>query len=185
VVTPQFKVSVDQPAWLRMIREKQRPVATAAVAALKDVAAEAVKKGRDNIRSSGRFRGKWVSGLKFRLLDATKDGEPSLQAQAEIFHSMGIAGVFEFGATIKGERLLWIPTKPRAPPPSKSGRKLVFATVRGQPMLFDAADRNRYRKPLYIGVPSVRIVKRWRIIEIVKQVANQLGPMFIKHFRDF
>jgi len=106
-----------------------------------------------------------------------------LQAKAIIFHSFGIAGVFEHGATIAGERLLWIPTTEGAPPASRSGKKLVLATVRGQPMLFDANDPDRHRKPLYIGVPSVRIPKKFRITEIVKQHAKQLGQLFLKYFK--
>ena len=178
----EIKVTVDQPRWLKMIRDKQRPVATAAVAALREVAADAVQEGRQNIAGAGRFRGKWVSGLQYRTQGA--DGEPSLQAKAIIFHSMGIAGVFEHGATIQGKPLLWIPTTPGGPPASRSGKKLVSATVRGQPMLFDANDRDRHRKPLYVGIPSVRIPKKFRITEIVKRHASQLGAMFLKHFKD-
>ena len=50
----QFKVTVDQPAWVKMIRDQQRPVATAAVAALQDVAAQAVQEGRSNIAVAAR-----------------------------------------------------------------------------------------------------------------------------------
>jgi hypothetical protein len=180
----QFKVTVDKPRWLQMIRDKQRPVAEAAVAALREVAAGAVQEGQQNIAGSGRFGGRWVSGLRYRTFDAEVGGEPSLQARAVIFHSFGIAGVFEHGATIEGKPLLWIPTDPRAPTASRSGKKLVSATVRGQPMLFDARDPDRHRKPLYIGVPSVRIPKKWRITEIVKENAKRLGEFFLKHFKD-
>lgn len=180
----QFKVTVDQPAWLKMIRNKQRPVATAAVAALRDAAAEAVQEGRSNIASAGQFKGKWLSGLQYRTKDAEAGGEPSLQARAIVFHKFGIAGVFEHGATIQGKPLLWIPTQHGAPTASRSGKKLVSATVRGQPVLFDANDPDRHRKPLYIGVPSVRIPKKFRITEIVKEHAKQLGMLFLKHFKD-
>lgn len=179
----QFKVTVDTPRWLQMIRDKQRPVATAAVAALREAATDAVQEGRQNIAGSGRFGGRWVSGLRFRTFDAEAGGKPSLQARVVIFHSFGIAGVFEHGATIEGKPLLWIPTNPRAPAASRSGKKLVSATVRGQPVLFDANDRDRHRKPLYVGVPSVRIPKKWRITEIVKEHARQLGMLFLKHFK--
>lgn len=180
----QFKVVVDEPRWLQMIRDKQQPVAEAAVAALRDAAAESVTEGRQNIASAGAFSGKWLSGLQYRTQDAAQGGRPSLQAKAIIFHSMGIAGVFEFGATIQGKPMLWIPTTRGGPPASRSGKKLVSATVRGKPMLFDANDRDRHRKPLYIGVPSVRIPKKFRITEIVKEHANQIGLLFLKHFKD-
>ena len=184
MATPGFKVMVDQPRWLKLIRDKQRPVATAAVAALRETAANAVQEGRQNIAGAGKFGPSWQQGLQYRTVDAVEGGEPSLQAKAIIFHRMGIAGVFEHGATIEGKPLLWLPTDPGAPPASRSGKRLVSATVRGRPMLFDARDRARDRKPLYIGVPSVRIPKKWRIIEIVKERAKELGALFIKNFKD-
>jgi hypothetical protein len=179
----KFKVKVDQPAWLTAIRDKQRPVATAAVAALRDVAAGAVQDGRSNIAGAGRFKGPWISGLQYRTQGATEGGEPSLSAKAIIFHKFGFAGVFEHGATITGQPLLWIPTTPGAPSAGKSGKKLTSATVRGRPMLFDASDKNRDRKPLYIGVPSVTIPKKFRITEIVKEHVARIGMLFLKHFK--
>jgi hypothetical protein len=176
----------DEPAWLKLIRDKQRPVATAAVAALRETAANAVQEGRQNIAAAGAGfqRAEWQSGLQYRTKEATEGGEPSLQASAVIFHKYGIAGVFEHGATIQGKPMLWIPTKHGAPTASRSGKKLVSATVRGKPMLFDANDRDRHRKPLYIGVPSVRIPKKFRVTEIVKQHAARIAQLFIKHFKD-
>jgi hypothetical protein len=179
----KLKVKADPPAWLKMIRDEQRAVATASVAALREASADAVEEGRDNIAGSGRFSGKWLSGLRHRMVGAKEGGEPSLQAKAIIFHSFGFAGVFEHGATIQGKPLLWIPTTRGGLPASRSGKKLVSATVRGQPMLFDANDRARDRKPLYVGVPSVRIPKKWRITEIVKKHAAQLGQLFLRHFK--
>ena len=182
----KFKVTVDQPAWLKMIRDKQRPVATAAVAALRETAANAVQEGRSNIAGAGAgfAQAEVATGLQYRTKGATEGGEPSLQAKAIIFHKYGIAGVFEYGATIQGKPLLWIPTRHGAPTASKSGKKLTSATVRGRPMLFDADDKNRDRKPLYIGVPSVRIPKKFRITEIVKKHVAKIAMLFIKHFKD-
>jgi hypothetical protein len=181
----KFTVKTDQSAWIKAIREKQRPVATAAVAALRDVAAGAVQEGRQNIGAAGPgfTRAKWQSGLQYRTKDARIGGEASLQAKAFIFHSYGIAGVFEHGATIQGKPMLWIPTKHGAPRASRSGKKLTSATVRGQPMLFDANDKDRDRKPLYIGVPSVRIPKKFRIIEIVKEHVRRFAQLFHNHLK--
>src|SRR5262245_389482 len=120
----QFKVTVDKPRWLQMIRDKQRPVAEAAVAALREAAADAVQEGRQNIARAGKFGPKWQQGLQYRI----RGGEPSLQAKAIIFHKFGFAGVFEHGATIQGKPLLWIPTTEGGPRASRSGKKLVSAT---------------------------------------------------------
>ena len=84
----KFKATVDQPAWLKMIRDKQRPVATAAVAALRETAANSVQEGRRNIAGAGKFGPKWQQGLQFRTIDAEEGGEPSLQAKAIIFHQV-------------------------------------------------------------------------------------------------
>ena len=180
----KLKGTVDTPAWLKMIRDKQRPVATAAVEALRDVAASSVQEGRGDIAGAGRFKGPWLSGLQYRTQGAAEGGEPSLQAKAIVFHKMGIAGVFEHGATIQGKPLLWIPTQEGGPPASRSGKKLTSATVGGKPMLFDANDKDRQRKPLYIGVPSIRIPKKFRITEIVKQNVAKIAQAFLSHFKD-
>jgi hypothetical protein len=179
----EFKVTSNTPDWLQAIRDKQRPVAEAAVATLRETAANSVQEGRQDIASAGRFTGTWVSGLQYRTKGAAVGDEPSLQAQATIFHRYGIAAVFEHGATISGKPLLWLPTTPGAPPPKKSGKKLISATVRGRPMLFDAADRDRHRKPLYIGVPQVHIRKRFHITEIVAANVKKMGQLFIKNFK--
>jgi hypothetical protein len=179
----QFKVDVDLPAWQNALREKGQLVATAAVAALRETAANAVQEGRSNIAGSGRFTGGWVSGLQYRTQGATEGGKPSLKAKAIIFHKVGLAGVFEHGATISGKPLLWIPTTPGAPPAGKSGKKLTSATVRGKPMMFDADDRDRHRKPLYIGVESVRIPPKWRITEIVKQHVARFAQLFFNRVK--
>ena len=179
----KFELKADAPAAAKMIRDKHRAVATAAVAALRETAANAVQEGRSNIEGSGRFHGGWVSGLQYRTRGAAEDGEPSLDASAVIFHKIGLTGVFESGATISGKPLLWIPTRRGAPPARKSGKKLTFATVGGQPMAFDADDKDRQRKPLYIGVPSVRIEPKWNIREIVKEHAAKFAELFSKHFK--
>jgi hypothetical protein len=182
----KFKVKVATPAWLKMIREKEFPVATAAVEALRETADNAVAEGRADIGQAGPgfTHAKWQSGLRDRMVGATKDGKPSLQAKEIISHRYGIAGVFEYGATIHGNPLLWIPTKPGAPTASKSGKKLVSATVRGKPMLFDANDRDPHRQPLYIGVPSITIPKKFHITEIITKHVAKIAELFVKHFKD-
>jgi len=180
----EFKVTTNTPDWLQAIRDKQRPVAEAAVAALRETAANAVQEGRSDIAGAGRFGTNWQRGLQFVTKGANEGGAPSLQAKAIVFHKFGFAGVFEYGATIQGKPLLWIPTTRGAPAPKKSGKKLVSATVHGRPMLFDASDKDRDRKPLYVGVPSVHIPKKWRITEIVEKHADKIGELFLKHFKD-
>jgi hypothetical protein len=181
----KFKVNVDKKNWLKLDRERE-PIGQAAVAALRETAAAAVKEGRANIASAGPGfqHAQWISGLKYKTVGATKGGQPSTDAKAIISHRYGIAGVFEHGATISGKPLLWIPTKRGGPPASKSGKKLTSATINGIPMLFDANDRDRHRKPLYIGVKSVHIPKKFRIFEIAKEQAKRIAERFFKLLKD-
>lgn len=181
-----FTVKTNEAAWLAIIRNKRRPIAVAAVAALRETAANAVQEGRQNIGAAGPGfkRAGWQSGLQYLTKNATIGGEPSTQAKAVIFHKYGIARVFEHGATIQGKPMLWIPTTHGAPTASRSGKKLVSATIRGKPMLFDANDKDLHRKPLYIGVPSVRIPKKFRVTEIVKKHVANFGALFRKYFKD-
>jgi hypothetical protein len=181
----KFKVNTDRKNWLKLDRERE-PIGKAAVAALRETAAAAVKEGRANIASAGLGfqHAQWLTGLKYRTQGATKDGQPSADAKVIVFHKYGIAGVFEHGATIEGKPLLWIPTTHGGPPASRSGKKLTSATINGTPVLFDANDRDRHRKPLYIGVPSVRIPKKFRIFEIVKDQAKRIAVRFFKHLQD-
>jgi hypothetical protein len=177
----------------KIVRDKRRKVAGAAVGALVQVANDAVEEGRAQIASSGRFsdslrrtiraQDTWQSGLKARMQDAKEGAEPSLRAKAIVFHTVGLAAIFEHGATIEGKPMLWIPTDPRARPASRSGKKLTAATINGTPVLFDAGDPDRHRKPLYIGVPSIRIPKKWRIIEIVKEHAERISAEFLKRLK--
>jgi uncharacterized protein DUF6441 len=174
----RIRVKHNAEAWVTKVTGQREQVGQAATAALRDLAAESVQEGRANIAGAGRFGPKWISGLQYRVVNPNERS-----AKAVIFHKFGIAGVFEHGATIEGKPLLWIPTDPRAPPAGRSGKKLVSATIHGQPVLFDAADRDRHRKPLYVGVKSVRIPKKFRITEIVKKNVKKFSALFLKHFR--
>ena len=181
----KFTVDNDPEAWAAMMRDMKKPIAEGAVAALRETAAVSVQEGRRDIAAAGpNFRQNWQERLQYRTKGAKgDDGEASLDASAVVFHKYGIAGVFEHGATLYGKPLMWIPTTRRAPAPSKSGKKLVSATVRGQPMLFDANDRDRARKPLYIGVPQVTVPKLFHITEIVRANVKKITDRFVKHFQ--
>ena len=180
-----IKVTADIPAWLQAMRNKEKPVAEAAVMALRETAANAVQQGRKDIAGAGRFGTTFQEGLRYRVTGANEGGTPSLNARATIYHSYGYAEVFEYGATISGKPLLWIPTTPGAPPPKKSKKKLVSVNIAGKPpMLFDAADRNRHKKPLYVGVKQVRIPQKFHIRDIVKENVKHMGELFIKDFKE-
>jgi len=193
-VKPKFTVKVDEPKWLSMIRAKQQPVAVAAEAALRDVAAESVQEGRADIAAAGEgfTHADWLTGLQYKTFGDRIGGQATLSGTARIFHKYGIAGVFETGADIKARpgKLMWVPTQAGlarlggARRPSRSRKKLTFATVRGVVMAFDAADKSRDRKPLYIGLEEVVIPQKFHIRQIVEDNVAHIGEAFLKNFKD-
>lgn len=179
----KIKFSFDGPGIIAQMREIQRPVAEAAFAALDDAAKTSVVEGRQNISRAGRFGSRWVTGLKYRLTPE----KPSLRARATIFHTVGLAGQFQTGTTIMGKPLLWLPIRANLPPrvnsPKQYGRKLVSVNRPGKkPMLF-AALRGPDRKPLFVGAKSIKIPKKFSVIEIVERQAGRLGEFFLRHFK--
>src|SRR5262245_54081479 len=178
-MTAQFKITTN-PSLQKIIEEIKFPFASAAVRALGQTADNIVTEGRSNIASSGRFGANWQRDLQARMKDTREGGHPSLKAKAFVFHKSALADVFESGATIQGRPLLWIPTTPGAPAPRRSGKRLVVANVRGTPVLFDADDRDRHRRPLYIGVPTATIRKKWRIHGIAQEKVNKIGELFVR-----
>lgn len=173
----RLKVTSNVDKWAEAMRGKHKDVADAAVAALNEAAEDSVIEGRRDIAGAGRFGSKWQQGLKFLMKDE------GLQSKVRIFHKIGLSGVFEHGVNISGKPLLWIPTTRGAPRPSRSGKKLTLANVHGTPLLFDVADHDPHRKPLYIGVKQARIPKLWHITDIVEKHMKQLGLLFIKYFK--
>jgi hypothetical protein len=172
----RFTVAIDGDAWQQMIRSKQRSVINAAVLALRETADNAVTEGRRNIAAAGRFGANWQRDLQFRM--SGRD----IKTVATVFHKSALAGIFESGATIRGKPRLWIPITPGAPPIKRSGKRLTFAIVGGHHLAFDKDDRDRKRRPLYIGVSIVHIRKLWRITEIVREQLAHFAAVFSKFF---
>ena len=188
-----FVVNYDRRKFSQLFLDKRLAVATAAVNALKDVSEAAVEEGRADIGRAGPgFRqAQWQSGYKYRIKGQTVDGVPSMSAISFFSHRYGIAGVFQKGMTIEGKPLMWIPARKgiarlggERRKTMRSDRKLTFATVRGVPLAFDANDKDRNRKPLYIGVPRVVIPKKFHLVEIVEANAEKIGEAFLREFKD-
>lgn len=156
--------------------ETAKTIEAAKEGAVQDAARMAVREGRANI-AAARFSTRWRLGLVSKFYPNKGTGDPA----AIVFHRVGFASVFEHGATIGGHPLLWLPIKPNLPSgirsPRKYGRKLVSVNVTGKPpMLFDAQDRRR--GPLFFGVPSVTLQKRWNLTRVFARVLERLDDFY-------
>ena len=176
----------------------QTPLAQAATAAVREAGEIAKSNGRASIAAAG-FSRKWQNALRVNIYPPQGD---SLRPAAFIFHKIRYAGVFEDGAVIGGQPFLWLPLptvplrrgRPMTPAQYvKSIGPLVSVQRPGRaPLLFPKyrpARRRRgrmsskERKPLYVGLSSVAIAKRFNIKGAAQNAAAQLPSLFEKHLR--
>jgi Family of unknown function (DUF6441) len=126
-----------------------------------------------------------------------------MRPAAFIFDKIRYAGVFEEGAVISGQPLLWLPLpnvplrRGRPMTPSQYARSIgpLVSVQRpgGPPLLFPKPRSGRgrrrraavgvERKPLYVGLSSVAIAKRFNIKGAAQNAAAQLPSLYAKHLR--
>ncbi len=91
--------------WEKAMKDLYAPMARASSAAIRDAGNQVKTEGRAAIAAGG-FGTKWTNALRVNIYPPAT---PSVDAAAWIFHKIPYAGVFEEGATIPGNPLLWIP----------------------------------------------------------------------------
>ena len=176
--------SAQEGALEKLFDEIEDQISDAAAGAVQDAAREAVKEGRANIASAGfSFSGqkgfsasKWQQGFRYKFYP-NKGGDPA----ALIYHKIGLASVFERGIKISGQPLLWLPIERNLPrnvkSPRQYGGKLVSVNIAGRaPLMFDAVDRRR--GPLFIGVRSADIRKRFDLYRIIAAAAEHMREFY-------
>jgi hypothetical protein len=94
----------------RMI-ELEKPIAETATAAMDEVLRIVKSEGRASIASAG-FSRRWQNTLR---VDRYPKKKNSMSAAVYVHHRIPYAGVFEEGATIRGNPLMWVrlPTTPK------------------------------------------------------------------------
>lgn len=131
-------------------------------------------KGRADISGAGRFGPRWTAGLT-----AGVTGEGNIRTIA-IREAVSYWRVFQYGAIIHGKPLLWIPLSFADIPPGTPARNYggrLFRVDRksgGAPLLLSADDK----KPKYFAAESVRIPKKFHLVEIVRAEAKTLGALY-------
>jgi hypothetical protein len=152
----------------------RRRISTAAWLALQDVGKQVDLLGRVAIKRGG-FGPKWQSAWKSKVYPSNK---PSIDAAIYTRHKVPYAGIFETGGTVKGNPLMWIPTR-NVPVLGGRLRKMTparFAKTIGPlsgprrtsgsnrtPVLFGAIPGSKKRVPMFIGVRSVFQKKRFNV----------------------
>lgn len=145
-----------------------------------------LNEGRANMRGAGNFGSRrWQQGFKGRLLQKNKE-----DWSVTFTHDVSYFMVFQTGKVIRGRPLLWIPLRG-----SRAASMKVRARDFPQPLF--RVDRDGGKAPLllskrrgqqaevqYFGKRSVRIPKKFRIIEIIRAATKRIQSIFAKNVRD-
>lgn len=179
----RFEYRYQKGEFVRGIESAIQPMANAATAAVDHATKLAVVGGQLSIAAAG-FPARWQKGLRGRL-----NNVGSLKVQGVITHRFGFAGIFEEGGTIKGKPFLYLPIEDNLPRgkrrPKAFAGKLVSARNRGDkpPILLGPGKFGLGRVPLFVGVKSVTIKKRWDIAGAVRKAAARLGEFYFQNLR--
>jgi len=206
-VTGQFAKAVE---------EMQKPIATAATGAIRDVGGFIKTSARANIAAAG-FSTRWQNAFRVNLYPSKGTSlHPALLA----FHKIPYAGVFEDGATIPGSPMLWLPL-PNVPtmlfgrhmspanyirligplhtiyrpgkPPILAGymagggnitvAKLVAGNRAMKRRLPGSPAARVVSVPLFFGLDSVTLRKRFNIGPIFVKGQALLGPFYLRNLK--
>lgn len=173
-----IKVTVEGPpvgpqAAAALELQKQR-IYRAINTATNKLSGSILKLGRADISSAGKFGARWTTGLT-----TTVTGEGPVRV-VTLREAVPYWRVFQYGAIIKGKPLLWIPLSFAGIPPGTRARDFhgrLFRVDRkggGAPLLLSADDK----KPKYFGIESVRIPKKFHLVEIARAEANTFGALY-------
>lgn len=196
-MTFEIKVSVNLVSD-RFIDASKKNISYTATRAMTDVAEYAKSKGRSNIASSGFSTG-WQQALRSVVYPKRKT---STRPAAIIYHNIPYAGAFEKPTLIQARvaRYLWIPVKDNKL--IGTGRNkltprkwintisnLQFVKLNNTPTLV-IKDKGKLNKsglkagtPVFIGVTSVQLKKRFDITGAAQNAANNISSFFDARFK--
>jgi hypothetical protein len=162
-----------------LVRQRDR-MNRSLLGAAQDYAAAFLKAGRANIRAAGKFTTpRWIQGL---FANVSRGGGNIVVG---IGHKVGYWIVFQEGRVIHGRPLLWIPLE--------FAKDAQGVRARDYPGRFFRVDRKSGRAPLllsaatgqpkYFGKRFVRIPKKFKVLEISRELARKMDAFYKARFR--
>lgn len=128
----------------KAILKMRQPIMVAAMGAMRECGETVKKDGRANIAAAG-FSKKWQNAFRVNVYPTRG---ASLDPAVFAYHKIPYAGVFEHGAQIKGNPLLWLPLDNT--PAKIGGKRFTPATYIAQIGPLRAA-RSKRGTPLLLG----------------------------------
>lgn len=151
----------------------------ATVAAANEIAANIKREGDADIRAAGRFGPRWTGDF---LVTVRPKVGGLFGAVISIEHRNAIAAFFETGGVIRGHPYLWLPFSGNGitvPPSQYPGRLFSAKSRDGLPLLFSYETR----EPIYFGVTSVNVQRKFHITDIIRKNARLLPVVYARHFK--
>lgn len=178
----RVKFEGDQfgPKFKKNMRGQKDRINRALFAAANDFSEEFLRLGRQNIASAGNFKSaRWQKGL---FANVTRGGGNIV---INIGHRVSYWIVFQKGKIIRGKPLLWIPLSFAIDARGVRARNYpgkLFRVNRGggkAPLLLSSVDK----KPKYFGKTSVKIPKKFRVLEIGRDTAKKIKDFYARRFK--
>lgn len=166
------------PKFSSGVKRFRDKAAAATQAAARAAARDIESEGRANIAAGGNFgSARWQDGFQAKV---------SYQSKAEltirITHGVRYWVVFEEGRTIMGKPMLWIPLsfgQAKGVRAREFPGKLFRVNRLGKnPLLMNEHGAQ------YVGVPQVRINRKWHLRDIVKRIARNLRIYYKEAMRN-
>lgn len=166
---------------VRINAQRQRArIAFAARKAMEEARDRIQVAGQDDMRAGGNFGSpRWQTSLHGVILP---EGVQTSNLTLSIRHRVFFWKVFEYGATILGKPLLWIPLpwNPNKVSARDFPGKLFRVDRKGKnPLLMTG----KPAQAMYVGVKSVRLRRRFHLRPIIRRVAKQMPFIFRKWMR--
>lgn len=197
-----LRFDADPKAFLLAFTQSHDRIAKAATTAMNRVAADVKAEGAADIRSAG-FTDRWAKALSARVYPETGS---AVDPVCVVVHRIPYSSVFEEGATIAGQPILWLPL-PSAKKylagggsisPQRfiragytlvsinaAGRAplLAVATERvrrgpGRPRASEPTSRSVTRDPVFFGVPTVSIPQKFHLTDICRRASERLPSYY-------
>lgn len=136
-----------------------------------------LERGRRDIARAGNFGSRWIEGFKAVV------NEGGGFTRIRVTHDVPYWTVFQTGKKIDGKPLLWIPLS--------FADDAIGLRARDYPGPLFRVDREGKAplllttggEPKYFGKESIRIPKKFHLLEIAAEVSRRAGDIYKKHFK--
>ena len=171
------------PQFTRSTEKAKQKMLAATRGAAQDVADEVVAAGRADIANAGKFGSRWSDGFQSKISEG--GGNVRVAFTMPDQPPMKYWRVFEYGATIHGKPMLWIPLSFASDAKGINARdypgKLFRVNRKGgkAPLLATGGPF----APKYFGKESVTIPKKFHLRAIIQAGAKRLKLFYSQHMK--